>query len=299
VNEQATLMQRRPTPASAIAMVVAAMACFSTSDALAKFLTGMLPVAVIVWVRYLAFLVTLAPLLRRGRVVLRTRKAWLHGVRALALASSATFFILALRVLPMAEATALVFASPLFVTLLSAWLLNERVDAARWLIVVAGFAGVIIVMRPGSAVFRIEALLPILSSLAWAISVICTRTLTVHDGVETTLVYSGLLGFALVSLVALPQLTIPPVEGVIAAVSMAVIWSGAQWLSVHAYHRGNVSVLAPFSYSQLLWSTLIGIAIFRHLPDGASLVGIGIILACGVVAMWRSTRDELEPERPG
>jgi drug/metabolite transporter (DMT)-like permease len=298
VNEQATLTQRR-TPASAIAMVVAAMACFSTSDALAKFLTGMLPVAVIVWVRYLAFLVTLAPLLRRGRLVLRTRKAWLHGVRALALASSATFFILALRVLPMAEATALVFASPLFVTLLSAWLLNERVDAARWLIVAVGFVGVIIVMRPGSAVFRVEALLPICSSLAWAVSVICTRTLTVHDGVETTLVYSGLLGFALVSLVAVPQLTVPPVEGVIAAVSMAVVWSGAQWLSVHAYHRGNVSVLAPFSYSQLLWSTLIGVVIFRHLPDGASLLGIGIILACGVVAMWRSTRDELEPERPG
>jgi drug/metabolite transporter (DMT)-like permease len=299
VNEQATLTQRRPTPASAIVMVVAAMACFSTSDALAKFLTGMLPVAVIVWVRYLAFLVTLAPLLRRGRGVLRTRKTWLHAVRALALASSATFFILALRVLPMAEATALVFASPLFVTLLSAWLLNERVDAARWLIVVVGFAGVIIVMRPGSAVFRVEALLPICSSVAWAISVICTRELTVHDGVETTLVYSGVLGFALVSLVAVPQLTMPPVEGVIAAVSMAVIWSGAQWLSVHAYHRGNVSMLAPFSYSQLLWSTLIGVAMFGHLPDSASLLGIGTILACGVVAMWLSTRDELEPERPG
>ena len=299
MTEQATLTQRQATPASAIAMLVAAMACFSTSDALAKFLTGLLPVAVIVWVRYLAFVITLVPLLRRGRRVLRTRKAWLHGVRALALASSATFFILGLRVLPMAEATALVFASPLFVTLLSAWLLDERVDAVRWLIVVAGFAGVIVVMRPGSAVFRFEALLPICSSVAWAISVVCTRKLTVHDGVETTLVYSGILGLGLVSLVAVPQLTVPPLEGIAAAVAMAVIWSGAQWLSVHAYHRGNVSVLAPFSYSQLLWSTIIGIAVFGHLPDGASLVGIGTILACGVVAMWWSTRDELPPERPG
>ena len=296
---EATLLQRRRTPASAIAMIVAAMACFSTSDALAKFLTGMLPVAVIVWVRYLAFVVTLVPLLRRGRGVLRTRRLWLHVVRSLALASSATFFILALRVLPMAEATALVFASPLFVTLLSAWLLNERVDAMSWLIVVVGFVGVIIVMRPGSAVFRFEALLPICSSLAWAISVICTRKLATHDGVDTTLVYSGLLGFALVTFVALPQITVPPLEGVLAAVAMAIVWSAAQWLSVHAYHRGNVSVLAPFSYSQLMWSTLIGFAVFRHVPDGASLAGISTILACGVVAMWRSTRDEAEPERPG
>jgi len=299
VSEQASLLLRRATPASAIAMIVAAMACFSTSDALAKFLTTLLPVAVIVWVRYLAFVVTLVPLLRRGRGVLRTQRLWLHAVRSIALASSATFFILALRVLPMAEATALVFASPLFVTLLSAWLLDERVDAVRWLIVVAGFAGVIVVMRPGSAVFRFEALLPICSSIAWAISVICTRKLAVHDGVDTTLVYSGIFGFALVTLVALPQITVPPAEGILAAVAMAIVWSAAQWLSVHAYHRGNVSVLAPFSYSQLMWSTLIGIVAFRHVPDGASLAGISTILACGVVAMWWSTRDEAEPERPG
>jgi drug/metabolite transporter (DMT)-like permease len=280
-------------------MLVAAMACFSASDALAKFLTGILPVAVIVWVRYLAFMVTLVPILRKGRGVLRTRMLWLHGIRAIALASSAAFFILALRVLPIAEATALVFASPLFVTLLSAWLLHERVDAVRWLIVVAGFAGVVVVMRPGSAVFRFEALLPVCSSLAWAISVICTRKLTAHDGVDTTLVYSGLLGFGILTLIATPQIVVPPVEGAIAAVAMAVIWSAAQWLSVHAYHRGNVSVLAPFSYSQLVWSTLIGVVAFRHVPDDASLVGISTILACGVVAMWWSTRDELEPERPG
>jgi drug/metabolite transporter (DMT)-like permease len=280
-------------------MLVAAMACFSTSDALAKFLTTMLPVAVIVWVRYVAFLVTLVPLLRRGRSVLRTRRLWLHGIRAIALASSAAFFILALRVLPMAEATALVFASPLFVTVLSAWLLDERVDAVRWLIVVAGFAGVIVVMRPGSAVFRFEALLPICSSIAWAVSVICTRKLALHDGVETTLAYSAIFGFTLVTLVALPQIVVPPLMGLLAAVAMAVIWSAAQWLSVHAYHRGNASVLAPFSYSQLLWSTLIGVLVFGHIPDGGSLAGICTILACGVIAMWWSTREVAEPARPG
>ena len=117
--------------------------------------------------------------------------------------------------------------------------------------------------------------------------------------VETTLVYSGILGFALVTFIALPQITVPPAEAILAATAMAVVWSAARWLSVHAYHRGNVSVLAPFSYSQLMWSTLIGVVVFRHVPDGASLVGISTILACGTVAMWWSTRDEAEPERPG
>ncbi len=295
----ATLARRAPTPGSAIAMIVGAMACFSISDALAKYLTGFLPIVVIVWIRYLAFVVTLSPLLRRGRGVLRTKRPWLHLVRAIALASSAAFFIMALRVLPMAEATALVFASPLFVTVLSAWILNEHVDRVRWLLVAVGFAGVVIVMRPGSAAFQPAAILPICSSIAWAIAVICTRKLTSHDGVETTLVYSGLIGFALLTIVGLPQIVVPPPEALWAALGMAVVWSAAQWLSVHAYHRGNVSVLAPFSYSQLLWSTLIGVLAFRHVPDAATFAGIATILACGVVAVWWSTRDAAEPERPG
>lgn len=294
-----TLSRRAPTPGSAIAMIVGAMACFSISDALAKYLTGFLPIVVIVWIRYLAFVVTLSPLLRQGRAVLRTRRPWLHLVRAIALASSAAFFILALRVLPMAEATALVFASPLFVTVLSAWLLREHVDRVRWLIVAVGFAGVIVVMRPGSAAFHMAALLPICSSIMWAVSVICTRKLTAHDGVDTTLVYSGLIGFTVLTVLALPQIAVPPPEALWAAVAMALVWSAAQWLSVHAYHRGNVSVLAPFAYSQLLWSTLIGVLAFRQVPDAATFAGIATILACGGVAVWWSTRDAAEPERPG
>ncbi len=287
------------TPGAAIAMIVGAMACFSVSDALAKYLTGFLPIAVIVWIRYLAFVVTLSPLLRRGRTVLRTNRPWLHLVRAVALALSAAFFILALRVLPMAEATALVFASPLFVTLLSAWLLRERADRVQWLLVMVGFAGVLAVMRPGTAAFHPGALFPVCSSIAWAVSVICTRKLTAHDGVDTTLVYSGLFGFALLTVIALPQFVVPPPEALAAAAGMAVVWSAAQWLSVHAYHRGNIAVLAPFSYSQPLWSTLIGVIVFRHVPDTPTFIGIVTILACGVVAVWWGTRDAAEPERPG
>lgn len=293
------LEQRARTPGSAIAMIVGAMACFSVSDALAKYLTAFLPVAVIVWLRYLAFVLTLSPLLRQGPAVLRTRRPWLHVLRAVALVASAALFILALRVLPIAEATALVFASPLFVTVLSAWLLREHVDRMRWLIVFVGFAGVLVVMRPGSSAFHAAAVLPIGSSIAWAIGVICTRKLTAHDGVDTTLVYSGLIGFALLTVLAMPQLVVPPAEAIGAAIAMALAWSGAQWLSVHAYHRGHVSVLAPFSYSQLLWSSVIGVLVFRHVPDALSLAGIVTILGCGVVAVWRSTRDAADVERPG
>lgn len=292
-------LTRAPTPGSAIAMIVAAMGCFAVSDALAKYLTGFLPVIVIVWIRYFAFAIALLPLLRRGRTVLRTRRAWLHLVRAIALVASASFFILGLRALPLAEATALAFASPLFVTVLSAWLLREQVDRVQWLVVTVGFFGVLVVMRPGTTAFQFAALYPLCSSLAWAIAVICTRKLTQHDGVDTTLLYSGLFGFLLLTLVALPQLVVPPPATVGIAVAMALVWSAAQWLSVNGYHRGDAAVLAPFSYTQLLWSTLIGIVAYRHVPDAATLAGIGTILVCGVVAAWWSTRDAAAAEHPG
>ena len=126
------------------------------------------------------------------------------------------------------------------------------------------------------------------------------RALTIaYLGPQGTFTHAAVLQHFGSSVVALPQFVVPPPAAIGAGVAMALVWSAAQWLSVHAYHRGDAAVLAPFSYTQLLWSTLIGVAIFRHVPDGATLAGIGTILVCGVVAAWWSTRDAAGPARPG
>lgn len=276
--------------AAGIVMLIAAMGCFAASDALAKQLSARLPAVEIAWFRYLALLVTVGPLLLRERGALRSGRLGVQVGRALGLVGSAILFILALGRLPIAEATAMVFASPLFVTLLSALLLRERVDALRWAIVATGFVGVLIVMRPGTSAFQPAALLPVGSSIAWAVAVICTRKASETDGVATTMTHSALIGGVLLTALVVPLFVAPTGHEALLLVAMTIAWCAAQWLTVAAYHRADASTLAPFAYSQLLFASLLGIAVFGQWPDGVALAGIGVILGCGGVAAWRSVR---------
>lgn len=280
---------RTHAPVAGILMLIGAMGMFSASDVLAKQLAARLPVVEIAWFRYLALLLTVAPLLRGG-ASLRSARPLVQLGRALGLVGSAVLFILALDRLPIAEATAMVFASPLFVTLLSAWLLRERVDAQRWAVVAAGFAGVLIVMRPGTAAFQPAALLPVASSLSWAVAVICTRKASQRDSVATTMVHSAAIGALLLSVPVLPGFVRPDAHEAMLLAAMAASWCGAQWLTVAAYHRGDASTLAPFAYSQLLFATLLGVFVFGQRPDATALLGIAVILGCGGAAAWRSVR---------
>jgi drug/metabolite transporter (DMT)-like permease len=274
-----------------IATLVGAMACFSTSDALAKQMAHRLPAVEIAWFRYVGLMIALLAVWRGNGPLPRSSNIQVQVVRAIGLVSSAVFFIIALRVLPIAEATALSFASPLFVMLLSALMLRERVGRLHWIVVCVGFCGVLLVLRPGSYAFEPAALLPMASSAAWAVALIYTRKAAAHDGVVTTIAYSAGLGFALLSLLALPQFVLPTRHEAILLALMALAWCSAQWLTVNAYHRGEASVLAPFAYSQLLWSNALGYLVFAHIPDALSLAGIGIILACGALGAWSATRE--------
>lgn len=271
-------------------MLVCAIACFSASDVLAKQLASRLPAVEIAWFRYLSLALALLPFLGRRDIALRSARLSVQVARAIALVASTLFFILALRMLPVAEATALVFASPLFITILSAIVLKESVEKARWWIVIVGFGGVLVVMRPGSTAFQPAALLPIASSIAWAIAVIFTRKASGKDGVASTMVHSGFIGFTLLSVIVLPRFLVPTLAELLTAAAMCVVWCAAQWLTVAAYHRGDASTLAPITYSQLIWSSVLGYAVFGHIPDATSLAGIVVILCCGALAAYWSTR---------
>jgi len=274
----------------AIVLLIVAMGLFSISDALAKQLTARLPALEVTWFRHVALLLTVLPLLVRYRGALRSRNLSVQIGRAIGLILSTVLFILALGALPIADATAMVFASPLFVTLLSAWLLREHVDAARWAVVAIGFVGVLIVMRPGTTAFQPAALLPVGSSIAWALALICTRKASETDGVATTMTHSALIAGALLTLVVIPGYVHPDAHEWLRLIAMALAWCGAQWLVVAAYQRGTASTLAPFQYSQLLFATALGVFVFGQWPDAVALFGIAVILACGAFAAWRSTR---------
>jgi drug/metabolite transporter (DMT)-like permease len=279
----------RDDPMRGIPLLLAAIALFSISDALAKHLGETLPPLMIAWLRYAAFLaLTTIPLMRRGgSQILSSRAPRLQVLRGLCVAGSALAFIVALRFLPLAEATAINFVSPAFVTVLSVIFLAERVGWRRWSAIGVGILGMLIIIRPGAAAFQPEAMLPMLSSAAWACAVIVTRRMGTLDAPATTLFWTAATGFVVLTLLLPFGAAMPDGRQLAIGLLIGLVSSIAQWLVVLAYRAAPASVLAPFSYVQLVFSALLGLVAFGALPDRWTLLGAAVIAASGLYTAHR------------
>ncbi|MGG5811693.1 DMT family transporter [Falsiroseomonas sp. CW058] len=276
-------------PLRGIALQMSAIGLFSVSDTMAKRLGESLPPVEIAWLRYLVF-VTLAvmPLMRRGGLgVLRSRAPGLQVLRAVGVAGSAIFFILALRHLPLAEATAINFVSPAFITALSVVFLGEVVGWRRWSALCVGLLGALIVIRPGTDAFQVAALLPIASSAFWAMAAVVTRRMAGVDATTTTLAWTAGVGFLLLTLLLPFGVQVPTWPQLWLGLAIGLVSSVAQWLVVLAYRVAPASVLAPFSYVQLITSGLLGLVVFGAVPDRWTLVGALVIAASGLYTAHR------------
>lgn len=275
-------------PVRGILLVIAAMLFFSMSDACSKFLGQTLPPIEIVWLRYSGFaLLTLPALLRRpGRF--RSSAPALQIGRGLGLLGSAVFFTAGLRFLAMADATATSFVSPLFITALSIPVLGEKVGLRRWSAIAVGLIGVLIVVRPGTSTFNPASIFPLLSSISWACGIVLTRKMSHStDHMVTTLGYAAITGFVVMSLMLPFVWVVPSWQDIAIGCFMACVSTAAQWLVVLGYRRANASVLAPFSYTQLIWSCLAGFLLFHMTPDVMTLVGAAVIIASGLYTAHR------------
>ncbi|MEI6559317.1 MAG: DMT family transporter [Rhodospirillaceae bacterium] len=282
---------RRTGSTDAILLMLAAMAVFSAMDGVSKGLTQRLSPIEVSWARYLFNLLFMVPVVagRGGWRLLVTARALPQLGRGTLLFGSSVLFITALRQLPLADAAAVGFVAPLMVTALSIPLLGESVERQRWLAVLAGFAGVLVVVRPGGAGFSLASLLPVASAGCWAVSLIMTRRLAATESPLTTLLYTGLTGLALSSLL-LPGLWRPPDSADwLLLVAAGGLYALGQFLLLKAFYTAHASLLAPFQYSQILWSTAIGFLCFGTLPDLATAAGAAAIIASGLY-VWRRER---------
>jgi len=279
---------RRDDPLGGILLLLLAVLIFSCSDATAKYLSGELPLIEIVWLRYLTFaLLLVPPTLRGGRMVLRSTRPGLQLWRGLSMLASSLLFIACLPILPLADATSIGFVSPLFITALSIPFLGEQVGMRRWAAIVVGLIGVLIVVRPGTSAFQPAALLPIFSALAWAAAIIITRKMSGADGTLTTLIFTALSSLLVVSVLVPFVWVMPTPRQVGLALVYGLFASGGQWLVVLAYHRAGASVLAPLTYSQLVWAAALGFLVFGAVPDTWTLVGAAVIIASGLYTAHR------------
>ena len=285
-NEPVT---NRDRPLRGIALMIAALAFFSCSDAASKLMTATLPAVEVAWLRFCVFTLLMLGVaaFAGGREALRSRRPGLQALRALGVMGSSVLFIMGLAFLPMAEATAISFVSPLMVTALSIPILGEVVGWRRWSAVGVGLLGVLIVVRPGTGAFDTAAILPILSAASWAVALVVTRKMSGADGPLVSLTYAAIVGLLVTSALA-------PFEWVNPGwreIGLALVTGGAstmaQWLVVLAFQQARASVLATFSYSQLVWSGLLGFLVFGSVPDGWTLTGAAVIIASGLYTAHR------------
>ncbi|MDD5027963.1 MAG: DMT family transporter [Rhodoferax sp.] len=258
----------------------------STLDASGKWLVmAGVPVLTVAWVRYAMHfaLMTAVVLPSRGKTIFKTQSLVRQFARGLLMITTTVLFFSVLGRLPLAEATAINFLAPLLLMAMAPWLLHEAHRLHRWLGVLAGFAGMLMVLRPGAQLDFVGMVLGLLTALAFAFYQIATRRVA-HDDPLTTNYYGGLFGTVALTL-ALPWLWVTPNLSPwqwLLLISTGFTGFLGHWLQIAAYSKSPATLLAPFSYLQIVAATLLGWLVFGQLPDPITVIGMALICLAGL-----------------
>ena len=284
-----------------IAMVVTATACFGVLDTITKFIsTAGVPVAMALWVRYMVQVIVtaLATLPQRGLGALRTEHPRFQLLRGLLLLSCSTLAFFSLRLLPVAEFTAIQMIGPLVITLMAVIVLKERVSVLRWALVVGTFSGTLFIIQPGSDSFTWAIFLPLALVACNAWFQILTSKMTRTEDPLIMHLYTGCVGaigmalllpFTWVSLDARAWLLV---------LSMGIMGTLGHWLLILAYQRAQAATLTPYMYAQIGFAMLGGYLVFGHIPDRWALLGIGMVAVCGAMGAWLTVLGRRIPVQP-
>lgn len=274
----------------AILLLISGVVLFAVMDGLSKLLTGVYPVVQLVWARYaFAVPVVLAasgpPAAWPG--LLRCERPALQAGRGLLPVLANTTAVLALGLMPLADATAISFVSPLLVVALSAPLLGERVSIQGWIGVACGFVGTLVVIRPGAGTIAWAALLPLATAFLFALYQVLTRLVSRDDSPVVTLAWTVAVGLA-VTTPLLPPYWHPvggadwPLLGL-----SGVLFGAGQFLLIRAFATAPAPLLAPFTYVQIVAAVVFGVAVFGEVPDLWTVVGTVLVILAGVYVLRR------------
>lgn len=271
-----------------MALQMAALVLFVAMDTVFKLLTAHFPVPQLAWARFIFSALTVAVFLRltMGRLPWRSHAPGLQALRSMLLCGCTLMFSAALAHIPLADATAVGFASPLITVALAAVMLKEQVGWRRWTGVAIGFVGVLIALRPPFLTgepLHWAYLLPLGTAVMFAFYQILTRRLAMIDDSRVTILHTGLAAAAATTLMQPFVFVAPSAAEWGALVLLGMLGAVSHGLLVLAHARAPASLLAPLSYTQLIWATLAGIIVFSDWPDGITLLGAAIIAAGGVL----------------
>ncbi len=287
--------QRRGLPAAVRGglWMSVAMFCFACMDGMLRHITSELHPFQTVFLRSVFGLLLLSPwLLRVGIGALTTQRPLLHLGRGMSSVIGFTLWVVALSLVPLAEATALSFAMPLFATVGGALILGEVVGRGRWLAVVVGFIGVLIIIRPGIAIVQPGALVALAAACGFAASALLTRQLSATEAPFTVVFYVSLFMSVVTLGMSLPVWQTPSLEMLGIAAATGALGTIAQLCLVRAYGAADVSVIVPFDFVRLVFVTIIGFMVFAQVPDVWTWLGAILIVGSNTIATRYESRAE-------
>jgi drug/metabolite transporter (DMT)-like permease len=272
-----------------ILTICAGVAFLVLNDAIAKLLTDRYDPVQIIFLRNLIALPMIASvaLALRGARALRTRHLGLHALRGVLMLLGAWLYFTSLGFLPLAEATALIFAAPIFITALSVPLLGEAVGWRRWGAVVLGFIGVLVVAQPGGSAFQPASLLPVGAAFLYSLFMISARWIGPSEGIWTMMLFVVLFPMIYAAPFALRAWTPVQAEDLWLFVAIAVCGSLGITLIGQAFRLAPAAVVAPFDYTSLVWATALGWLIWGDAPVFWTIVGALVIVASGIIIVLR------------
>ncbi len=277
-------------PVKAMIFMLAAVAMYALVDASAKWLTAGYGVVQILFIGRIvgpAFAIWLAHRHGNGWPDIRTRRLPLHILRTvIALCSIGTYFI-ALKLLPLAEAVSIGFSSPLFMAILSIPLLGERVGPRRWLAIIVGLIGVLIIIRPGMVPLSWGAVAALGSGILYAFGLIASRRLAATESLPGLMFWFSAIGLVTTGALLPFDWRMPVMADLLPIAVVMLLTTIAQLCLTQAFRYGEVSLIAPLEYTALVWGSFYGWLIWDELPDTWVFVGAGIMVASGIYLIHR------------
>jgi drug/metabolite transporter (DMT)-like permease len=287
------LAQQRRQRLTGIALMCGAVALFACLDTTAKYLNTQMDSLEIAWARYTsAFVLTLFvsnPLTHTG--LLRTKRLGLQITRSVLLASSSMLNFLALRWLQLDEALSIIFTFPFIVAIVSGPMLGEWIGRRRWAAICIGFAGVLLITRPGFGGMHPAAFISLAATIAYGFYAVITRIVSRVDSNQTSLFYTNFVG-ALVLLPVIPFVWTAPKNWLIALMLMGtgVLGSAGHFLLIAGHRIAPASVLSPFVYTQLIWVVILGYLVFDHVPTAWTMAGAAVVIGSGLYLLYRERK---------
>ncbi|MGB3446415.1 MAG: DMT family transporter [Xanthobacteraceae bacterium] len=287
ISRISTGMNERAARLAGIALMLAGVWAFSFGDALGKYIVATYPVGQLLFLRAVASLALLSPLIWRSRAeFVRLERPGLHLLRIVLSTLEVAAFFVAVRYLPLADVITFYLASPIFVTALSALLLREQVGWRRWCAVAVGFCGVLIAMRPSAQTISWPALIALGGSVSFSFLMLITRSL--RGASDVVLASSQFVGTLVFGALLLPFGWLTPSWPDLSLFAVAgAISVGALLCINRSLKLAPASVVVPYQYSMIVWAVLFGYAVFGDVPTLATLIGAAIIIGAGFYIFLR------------